>query len=315
MRTPHTRTYGKLALHDGFWRLSEIEPHVALKLKAIFPRIPKASLGPYAFPAQPDAAMDLEWFMGRYPLAADPAALEALSAGVAAYRGQQAEVGRIMAPDFAPGALAGLKPGQAMRHHQGRAVALLQRFEGLLVADDMGEGKTYTGGACCLIPGALPATVVCPPHLAIQWARKLRELTTLEVHGAGRHALHLAAGRCADLRLHPAGRLDRRAGAPGHRPADPGRRPRAAARHRDERPAGRQGPGGHAAGPPLTVPPDADRNAGVQLRRGDVEPDELPPPRGAGRARGLLSRMVPRPRGARPRGAGDLSARTARDDP
>ncbi|HEX7887555.1 MAG TPA: SNF2-related protein, partial [Phenylobacterium sp.] len=181
-----TRTYGRLRLHNGAWAITDLEPHVALKLKAIFPKIPKHARAVFTFPADPITAEDLGWFMDRYPLLADPAAAEMLARDRGLYRAQQAEVGRIMATDYRPRDFVGLKPGQSVRLHQARAAELLARFGGLLVADDMGEGKTYTGGACCLLPGALPATVVCPPHLKGQWARKLAEftnLTTVQVQG------------------------------------------------------------------------------------------------------------------------------------
>jgi hypothetical protein len=42
----------------------------------------------------------------------------------------------------------------------------------------VGEGKTYTAGRGCLLPGALPATIVVPPHLR-PVAKKLTEFTTL----------------------------------------------------------------------------------------------------------------------------------------
>jgi superfamily II DNA or RNA helicase len=58
----------------------------------------------------------------------------------------------------------------------------LQRVGGLLVGDDTGEGKTYSAGACLLLPGALPAVVVCMPHLKHQWRQKLESFTTLTCH-------------------------------------------------------------------------------------------------------------------------------------
>lgn len=176
------RTYGRLSLAGGAYAITDLEPHVALKLKAIFPKVPKHARAMFTFPADPITAEDLGWFMDRYPLMVDPVAGELLARDRGVYREQQAEVGRIMAPDYQPRVFVGLKPGQEVRTHQARAAELLSRFGGLLVADDMGEGKTYTGGACCLLPGALPATVVCPPHLKGQWRKKLTEFTTLSVH-------------------------------------------------------------------------------------------------------------------------------------
>ena len=174
------RTYGALALERDAWVVSALEPHVAIRFKANFPQVSKASAGPFRLPREAVVAADLAWFTARYPLAADPAHLAALSAGKRGYEGDQAEVGRIMSAAYAPPSYAGLRDGQAVRLHQARNVELVQRFGGLLVTDEVGEGKTYTGGAAFLAPGALPGTVVCPPHLRIQWADKLKAFTTLK---------------------------------------------------------------------------------------------------------------------------------------
>lgn len=186
------RSYGRLALRGESWVVSDLEPHVAIRFKANFPGVPKNSAGPFELRAIPVISADLAWFVARYPLAASAEVLATLEAGARGFEAIQAEVGRIMVADYQPPVLAGLRPGQSVRAHQGRAAELLSRFGGLLVGDDVGEGKTYTGGACCLLPGALPATIVCPPHLKTQWRDKLREFTTLSVHivqGSRPHAL------------------------------------------------------------------------------------------------------------------------------
>lgn len=176
------RTYGKLRFVDGAWWVGQLEPHVAIRFKANFPKVPKGSNGPFRLDGEPVTAADLAWFVSRYPLDATPEDAARLVEGRAGFEAIQAEAGRILAPDYQPPAFAGLKPGQVVRIHQARAAEMVARFGGLLVGDDVGEGKTYTGGACCLLPGALPAAVVCPPHLRIQWSDKLREFTTLKVH-------------------------------------------------------------------------------------------------------------------------------------
>ncbi|MBI1405692.1 MAG: ATP-dependent helicase [Caulobacter sp.] len=173
------RTYGKIVHGDGCWLLSEVEPHVAIRLKQLFPAIPKTSKAPFRLPATPLTGADLAWFLTRYPMAGDPGDLDALERAREGFERMQAEVGRIMQADWQPPLFVGLKEGQAVRPHQARASEVLAMFGGLLVGDEMGEGKTYTGAACCLLPGALPATVVCPGHLKAQWVRKLEAFTTL----------------------------------------------------------------------------------------------------------------------------------------
>lgn len=186
------RTYGRLERDGGRWMLTGLEPHVAIRFKNNFPKVPRGSPGPFSLPADGVTAADLDWFMSRYPLEVSPADREAVIGARKGYEALQAEGGRILSADYQPPVYAGLQPGQIVRPHQGQAAELVARFGGLLVADAVGEGKTYTGGAAFLLPDALPGTVVCPPHLALQWAAKLQEFTTLKplvVQGTKPYAL------------------------------------------------------------------------------------------------------------------------------
>lgn len=176
------RTFGRLARLNGRWTILDLEPQVRMKLKAIFTKIAKTDVGPYSFPMTNSVAADLVWFMSRYPLEADPADIAALEAATQRFKAMQNEIGEVMAGRFEFRDFQGLRPGQTIREHQRRNVEILARTGGLLVADDVGKGKTYTAGAACLLPGALPATIVCPPHLARQWRQKLESFTTLSCH-------------------------------------------------------------------------------------------------------------------------------------
>lgn len=175
-------TYGKLSREAGRWTITDLEPHVRIKLKAIFTSIARTDIGPYGFAATPQVAADLAWFISRYPLEASATDLDVLAASVRTFEAQQATVTQVWSGRAPLRDWAGLRPGQTVRGHQARNVELLALTGGLLVADDVGKGKTYTAGAACLLPGALPATIVCPPHLARQWKKKLEEFTTLSVH-------------------------------------------------------------------------------------------------------------------------------------
>lgn len=176
------RTYGTLALDlAGDWMLSRLEPHVKIKLKSVFPHIPKAHGGPYRFRNVPVRCADLQWFASRYPLEMTPADQSLLAGGGAQFTQSQAELERIKTQPYYPPLFAALRDGQSVREHQARAVAMLERVGGLLVGDEVGQGKTYTTGAACMIADALPAVIVCLPHLREQWAKKLREFTTLNV--------------------------------------------------------------------------------------------------------------------------------------
>jgi len=179
------RTFGTLRLteHGSKWEMSRLEPHVAIRLKQLFPRVPKQSTGPFYFPQDLMHAADLDWFLSRYPLEMSEADRESLTGGKLAFELQQAEMERILLPDYAAPPLMGLREGQKIRHYQVQAVELLRRRRALLLGDEGGLGKTYTAGAfLCSEPGALPAAVVCDPHMQKQWKDKLTTFTTLKVH-------------------------------------------------------------------------------------------------------------------------------------
>lgn len=179
------RTYGELrSILDGaMWEMTALQPHVAIRMKQLFPRVPKNSVGPFRFPRDTVHCADLDWFLSRYPLAMSPADRRALSAGKRAYDAEQAEMERILLPDYAAPSIMGLQDGQEIRHYQVQAVELLRRRRSLLLGDEGGLGKTYTAGAfLCSEPQALPAAVVCDPHMQKQWRDKTTTFTTLKVH-------------------------------------------------------------------------------------------------------------------------------------
>lgn len=179
------RTFGALRLVDdgSKWEMSRLEPHVAIRLKQLFPRVPKQSTGPFQFPRDLMHAADLDWFLSRYPLEMTASDRDALTGGKLAFDLQQAEMERILLPDYVAPPLLGLREGQQIRHYQVQAVELLRRRRSLLLGDEGGLGKTYTAGAfLCSETGALPAAVVCDPHMQKQWKDKLTTFTTLKVH-------------------------------------------------------------------------------------------------------------------------------------
>jgi len=179
------RTYGGLHLLQGgqMWEISKLEPHVAIRLKQLFPRVPKESAGPFHLRHDHITDADLEWFLRRYPLRISNKDKRALSAGRSAFNAQQAELERILLPNYAPPPIVGLRDGEKIRHYQQQAIELVRVRKSLLIADEGGLGKTYTAaGLLCAEPMALPAAVVCDPHMQTQWLDKMSAFTTLRVH-------------------------------------------------------------------------------------------------------------------------------------
>lgn len=176
------RTYGRLTLAGDRWEIADLEPHVAIRLKAIFPKVPKGSAGPFSLPHDATTDADLRWFTDRYPLAVNDNDAAALSAGQRAFLARQAEMERILLPSYVPPAYVGLRPGQAIRAYQAQAIEMAAHSRGLLLGDECGLGKTFTGAGFCLGDGRLPAAIVCQVHIQRQWKEVVERFTTLRVH-------------------------------------------------------------------------------------------------------------------------------------
>lgn len=179
------RTYGELRLiEDGkVWEMVHLEPHVAIRLKHLFPRVPKQSTGPFRFPRDLVHAADLDWFISRYPLAMTESDSAALREGRESFDAQRAEMDRILLPGYVPPDIVGLREGEVIRHYQVQAIELLRRRKSMLLGDEGGLGKSYVAAAFfCAEPASLPAAVVCDPHMQGQWQDKLTVFTRLRVH-------------------------------------------------------------------------------------------------------------------------------------
>lgn len=192
------KTFGTLILRGDAWVIDDMPPHVLIKLKALFPKIPKAKAPPYKFAATLDNAADLVWFESRYPLEMDAVDRFTLEGMQRRHTQISDEMDLILTGDFKPRDHIGLTEGSVLRPYQGQAVEISARSNGLLLADDLGLGKTIVGAGVLLLPGALPGIVVCPGHLQKQWARVLSgdkdhraftNLTTYQVNTTRPHML------------------------------------------------------------------------------------------------------------------------------
>ncbi|WP_415913098.1 SNF2-related protein [Neptuniibacter sp. QD37_11] len=178
----NARTYGSLFYQGGQWILKDIEPHVTLRLKQNFAKIPKWSAGPFHLEDTKDIAADLEWFMQRYPLVVSQMDRKRLKKMSKAYYKDQADADAILMPTRTPTERVGLFPGQEIRWYQKISLDLYEQVKNLLLIDDVGLGKTYEGLATALIPGTLPMVIVVEPHLQDQWAKKANQFIDLKVH-------------------------------------------------------------------------------------------------------------------------------------
>ena len=172
-------TFGTVKLVDRTWAVV-CEPHVRSRLKRVFPRAPQQAGTVSTLLATPENSRELHWFLMRYPMDisdADSARMEELADQHVHQEQSMADLlaGRLVIPPF--------QLAKPPREYQRVGAAALDIRGGLLLADDLGLGKTVTGMCPMTTPGNLPALVVYPAALPNHWPEKLAEFApNLRVH-------------------------------------------------------------------------------------------------------------------------------------
>jgi len=147
------------------------EPHVSTRLKQIFTRVSKSQFGRLTLAVTEETCKDLLWVLERYPMRVSPAAQKSLERGSQkfdqrAHLAQQIRLGNLPPMPARPLALPA-------RGYQEQAAALAHATGAILVADDLGVGKTLSAIRAIAYEGRMPAVVVTLTHLTNQWAREL----------------------------------------------------------------------------------------------------------------------------------------------
>ena len=166
------KTFGTFLYRDGHWFI-DAEPHIVLKLKRVFPKVSRKHHGTIRMTDTVEVCRDLEWFIERYPLSPrDQASVERLGREATKHREAQSLVADL---------LAGVQPPRAFnlavpaREYQRIAADMCLASGGLLLADDVGIGKTCTAICVLTDPEARPALVVTLTHLPRQWEGEIRK--------------------------------------------------------------------------------------------------------------------------------------------
>lgn len=190
-------SFGTVTFDGIRWRIT-CEPHIRSRLKRVFPRVPQQAADYIWISATPENTRELEWFLQRYPMAVDPPEMMARLAEE--HRETERQVGALLAGHVPP---ANITLAEPPREYQTFAAQMLGVRRGMLLADDVGLGKTVTAICSLVDPVNLPAVVVCPAHLPRQWAKMIHRfapaLTTHILKKGSPYDLTTKRGPQADL--------------------------------------------------------------------------------------------------------------------
>lgn len=172
-----SRTYGRIRwvppikTRDGDGRpmwVIETRPDIIMKLKRFFPRADQSRRGALTITHAGDVARDVEMVLYRWPMEIKEDDLQRLQEAAAEDR-ERDDVILSLLQGNRP-SLEGLRvPAREPYAYQAIGSDMILTTGGVLVADDLGLGKTMTGIMVLAAEDALPALIVCPTHLPKQW--------------------------------------------------------------------------------------------------------------------------------------------------
>lgn len=173
------RTYGIIKLAGSNWAIKP-EPHVAIRLKRVFEQINKSDYGVISLSATAANTRELEWFLERYPMEISDSDLSYLTSLANEQKENEQTIANIMAEGYeAPEFDLAIEP----REYQRIAADLALKTGQLLIADDLGLGKTCSAICTLTDPSNLPALVITLTHLPRQWENEINKFApTLRTH-------------------------------------------------------------------------------------------------------------------------------------
>lgn len=171
------------------------EPHIMLMLKRIFPGLSKSTRGEFRLRRSPEVDRNLQWIMERWTFNISDRDRREMHAGAEWQRRHEREVSAILAgrPSDRDWPMA-VEP----RDYQKVGAEWMWEVRKGLLGDEVGLGKTLTALATFSRPGHLPALIVCPLDLNIQWREQIeRCYPTARVHIVRTGALYDIPDRTA----------------------------------------------------------------------------------------------------------------------
>lgn len=170
------KTVGTATLKKSVWEI-EAQPHALIRLKRLFGRAAKEH-GKVRLKNTEEVCRDLVWFCQRFPLDVTPR--DVLEGRARAFDERAQAVEDLLSGKIDPRPFDLAIPA---RDYQRVAADMALRQGGLLIADEVGIGKTVTAICTLMDPETRPALVVTLAHLPRQWERELHRFAPgLKVH-------------------------------------------------------------------------------------------------------------------------------------
>lgn len=167
------KTFGSLRREGESWVVTA-QADVATRLKRIFPRVQATSLGDIHILDSLEVCRDLEWVLERWPMDVSDVDRKRLTKGANGHRAQQVRVTAVLDGTAKHADLPMTPaPGREPRDYQQVAYDLATATGSLLLADELGLGKTESTLLALSDPANRPMLAVTLTGLPRQWLREL----------------------------------------------------------------------------------------------------------------------------------------------
>lgn len=168
------KIYGTISLSKDrkSWHL-ECAPHVRMRLKRLFPGLSRRTAKKLTVSNNRETCRDLAWVLSRWPLEFKKAEEQALLERVAEEHARETDLlEQLLDGRREPRSFELAVPA---REYQRIAADAWLTSRGLLLADEVGLGKTCSAIAALTDPATRPALVVTLAHLPRQWQAEIKK--------------------------------------------------------------------------------------------------------------------------------------------
>lgn len=150
-----------------------------MRLRRLFSRIGDRQIGLFKMRITDEVCRELLWFLDRFPLEVVEG-MDVLVQGADAFKRQSEQFAAVIDGKAEPRPFTLALPA---RHYQSVAAELGLLVKGLLIADEVGLGKTVMSIAMLTDPATRPALICTLTHLPRQWTREIEKFApSLRVH-------------------------------------------------------------------------------------------------------------------------------------